>query len=118
MPMETPYRDEYASARPLVRKMSPRKISRAIMARMRQALALVLLCILAQVTFAQSRGTVIHIINVKWKDEATPEQIKAAVDAARELPTRFPGIKRVWTKNLKYKGQEGYKQAIVMEFER
>ena len=87
------------------------------MARMRQALALVLLCILAQVTFAQSRGTVIHIINVKWKDEATPEQIKAAVDAARELPTRFPGIKRVWTKNLKYQGQEGYKQAIVMEFE-
>src|SRR6202789_3726972 len=85
--------------------------------RMRQALALLLLTFLAQVTFAQSHGTVIHIINVKWKDDATPEQIKAAVDAARELPTRFPGIKRVWTKNLKYQGQEGYKQAIVMEVE-
>jgi uncharacterized protein (DUF1330 family) len=23
----------------------------------------------------------------------------------------------VWTKNLKYEGQEGFKQAIVMEFE-
>src|SRR5580658_1790119 len=112
MPMEAPYRDDYVFARSRVRE-----ISREIMARMRQALSLVLLCILAQVTFAQSRGTVIHIINVKWKDDATPEQIKAAVDAARELPSRFPGIKRVWTKNLKYQGQEGYNQAIVMEFE-
>ena len=36
---------------------------------------------------------------------------------ARRLPSKYPGIKRVWTKNLKYQGQEGYKQAIVMEFE-
>ena len=66
---------------------------------------------------AQSPSTVIHVINVKWKAEATPEQIKAAVDAVRQLPARFPGIKRVWTRNLKYQGQEGMKQAIVMEFE-
>ena len=62
-------------------------------------------------------ATVLHIINVKWKAEATPEQIKAAVDAVHQLPAKFPGIKRVWTKNIKYQGQEGYKQAIVMEFE-
>jgi len=60
---------------------------------------------------------VIHIINVKWKDEATPEQIKAVLDAVHQLPSKYPGIKRVWTKNLKYQGQEGFKQAIVMEFE-
>ena len=60
---------------------------------------------------------VIHMINVKWKEDATPEQIKAAVDAAHQLPSKFPGIRRVWTNNLKYQGQEGYKQAIVMEFE-
>jgi hypothetical protein len=69
------------------------------------------------IALAQSPTTVLHIVNVKWKAEATPEQIKAAVDAAHQLPVKFPGIKRVWTKNIKYQGQEGYKQAIVMEFE-
>jgi hypothetical protein len=66
---------------------------------------------------AQSPTTVLHIINVKWKADATPEQIKAAIDAVHQLPARYPGIKRVWTKNLKYQGQEGMKQAIVIEFE-
>src|ERR1700722_16468613 len=62
-------------------------------------------------------ATVIHIINVKWKEDATPEQIQEALDAVRQLPGRFPGMKQVWTKDIKYQGQEGYKQAIVIEFE-
>jgi hypothetical protein len=66
---------------------------------------------------AQAPSTVIHIINVKWKEDATPEQIQAVIDAARQLPAKYPGIKRIWTKDIKYQGQEGYKQAIVMEFE-
>jgi hypothetical protein len=66
---------------------------------------------------AQPPSTVIHIINVKWKVDATPEQIKAVVDAVQQLPAKYPGLKRVWTKNLKYQGQENFKQAIVMEFE-
>ena len=65
---------------------------------------------------AQAPSTVIHVVNVKWKVDATPEQIKAAVDAVHQLPSKYPGIKRVWTKNLRYQGQEGFKQAIVMEF--
>lgn len=73
-------------------------------------------CLFASLGLAQSK-TVIHIINVKWKEDATPEQIKAAVDFVQQLPAKYPGIKRVWTKNIKYQGQEGYKQAIVMEFE-
>jgi hypothetical protein len=40
-----------------------------------------------------------------------------SIDAAHQLPSKYPGIKRVWTTNLKYQGQEGFKQAIVMEFE-
>ena len=87
------------------------------MAPMKPVLAIILLCTFSAVTLAQSHATVIHIINIKWKEDATPEQIKAAVDAARQLPSKFPGIKRVWTRNLKYQGQEGYQQAIVMEFE-
>lgn len=75
------------------------------------------LCALATGLMAQAPTTVLHIINVKWKADATPEQIQKAVDGAHQLPKKFPGIKRVWTKNIKYQGQEGYKQAIVMEFE-
>jgi hypothetical protein len=75
------------------------------------------LLVLSAVGFGQIPSTVIHIIQVKWKLEATPEQIKAAVDAVQQLPAKYPGIRRVWTKNLRYQGQEGFKQAIVMEFE-
>ena len=78
---------------------------------------ILLAALLAAAAFGQPPSTVIHIINVKWKVEATPEQVKAAVDAAQQLPSRFPGLRRVWTRNLKYQGQEGFKQAIVMEFE-
>ena len=78
---------------------------------------IMLLCLCAAAAFAQAPSTVIHIINVKWKAEATPEQIKAVVDAVQQLPAKYPGLKRVWTKNLKYQGQEGFKEAIVMEFE-
>jgi hypothetical protein len=66
---------------------------------------------------AQAPSTVIHIINVKWKVDATPEQIRAVVEAVQQLPAKYPGLKRVWTRNLKYQGQENFKQAIVMEFE-
>ena len=66
---------------------------------------------------AQSSSTVIHVINVKWKVEAAPEQIKSVLDRAQQLPSKYSGLKRVWTKTLKYEGQEGFKQAIVMEFE-
>ena len=72
---------------------------------------------LSVVALAQSPSTVIHIVNVKWKTEASPAKIKAAIDAVHELPSKYPGIKRVWTENLKYQGQEGATQAIVMEFE-
>ena len=78
---------------------------------------LLCLCMVTSAVWAQPPATVIHIINVKWKVEATPEQVKAAVDAVQQLPAKFPGLKRVWTKNLKFQGQEGFKQAIVMEFE-
>ena len=81
-------------------------------------IALIAIPALAQAPSASiAPATVIHIINVKWKEDATPEQIQAALDAVRQLPARFPGMKHVWTKDIKYQGQEGYKQAIVMEFE-
>ena len=88
------------------------------MTSMKHVLAAILgWCALSAVALAQSPSTVIHVINVKWKAEASPVKIKAAVDAVHQLPSKYPGIKRVWTENLKYQDQEGAIQAIVMEFE-
>lgn len=88
------------------------------MAGMKQIFAaLVCFCLFSGAAVAQTPKTVLHIINVKWKEDATPEQIKAAVDSAHQLPAKYPGIRWVWTKNLKYQAQEGFNLAIVMEFE-
>jgi len=78
---------------------------------------LLLMATFCGVMAGQSPSTVIHVINVRWKVEATPEQVKAVVDAVHQLPSRYSGIKRVWTRNIKFQGQEGMNQAIVMEFD-
>jgi len=58
--------------------------------------------------------TIVHVVTVAWKAEATPEQIKAALDGAQALPQSYKGITHVWTKTLKAQG--GKANAIVMEF--
>ncbi len=60
--------------------------------------------------------TVIHVITVKWKAEATPAQIEQALRGAEALPSQYPGITRVWTKPIKKQLPEGYNHIIVMEF--
>jgi hypothetical protein len=58
--------------------------------------------------------TVIHVVTVSWKPEATPAQIKAALDGVKALPKAYKGITRVWTKSIKVQG--GKANAFVMEF--
>jgi hypothetical protein len=58
--------------------------------------------------------TVVHVVTVSWKPEATPEQIKAALDGVKALPKAYKGITRVWTKSIKVQG--GKANAFVMEF--
>lgn len=58
--------------------------------------------------------SVIHVVSVKWKADATPEAIKAALDGVQALPASFKGITRVWTKSFKVQGD--WSQVIVMEF--
>lgn len=73
---------------------------------------------------AQSAATqpksVIHVVTVAWKEGTTPEQIQAALDGVKALPTQFKGITRVWTKSVKVQNPEGTKDkrshAFVMEF--
>ena len=59
--------------------------------------------------------SVIHVITIQWKAEATPEQIQKAIRAAENI--NYPGVKNVWTKPIKMQLPEGYKHIIVMEFE-
>jgi len=60
--------------------------------------------------------TVLHVITIKWKADAKPEQIDKAIQGAAALPAQYPGITRVWTKAIKKQLPEGYTNIIVMEF--
>jgi antibiotic biosynthesis monooxygenase (ABM) superfamily enzyme len=60
--------------------------------------------------------TVIHVISVQWKKDATPAQIEKAIKGAEALPAAYPGILHVWTKPIKKQLPDGYNHVIVMEF--
>ena len=87
------------------------------MNRMRTLIACLLFGLMTA-TFAAAAGkpkSVLHIITVNWKADATPDQIKAAVSAAENI--KYPGVKNVWTRPIKMQLPEGYDTIIVMEFE-
>ena len=81
------------------------------------ALALVVALVAAVFAFAAPKKpkSVIHVITIQWKADATPEQIQKAITAAENI--NYPGLKNVWTRPIKMQLPEGYKNIIVMEFE-
>lgn len=64
--------------------------------------------------------SVIHVVTIAWKAEATPVQIQAALDGAQALPADYKGITHVWTKAIKVQNPPGTTvnrtHIIVMEF--
>jgi Stress responsive A/B Barrel Domain len=58
--------------------------------------------------------SVIHIITIQWKADATPAQIDKALKAAENM--NYPGLKSVWTRPIKMQLPDGYMNIIVMEF--
>jgi hypothetical protein len=58
--------------------------------------------------------SVIHVVSVKWKADATKEQIQAAIDGVKALPAAYKGVTRVWTNDLKVQGD--WSAVLVMEF--
>jgi uncharacterized protein (DUF1330 family) len=64
--------------------------------------------------------SVIHVVTVKFKDSATPEQIQAVLDGVKALPAAYPGMTRVWVKSMKVQNAPGTEKkrthAFVMEF--
>ena len=59
--------------------------------------------------------SVVHVITVQWKSDATPEQIAKAIKGVETMS--YPGLKNVWTKPIKMQLPDGYKSIFVMEFE-
>src|SRR5579872_385798 len=59
--------------------------------------------------------SVLHVITVQWKSDATPAQIDKAIHAVETM--NYHGLKNVWTKPIKMQLPEGYKSIFVMEFE-
>lgn len=68
----------------------------------------------AQAASQTAPKSVIHVVTVTWKPEATPAQIQAALDGVQKLPAQFAGITRVWTRTIKAQGERTH--AFVMEF--
>src|SRR5579884_3305933 len=59
--------------------------------------------------------SVIHVISVQWKANATTDQIAKAIKGVETM--NYPGLKNVWTRPIKMQLPEGYKTIFVMEFE-
>ena len=59
--------------------------------------------------------TVIHVISVQWKSDASPDQIAKAIKGVETM--NYPGLKHVWTRPIKMQLPDGYKSIFVMEFE-
>ncbi len=59
-------------------------------------------------------STVIHVVTVSWKEDASEDGIQAALDAVITLANEYDGIERVWIKTIKAQGNRSH--AFVMEF--
>ena len=42
--------------------------------------------------------TVLHVVALKWKPEATDEQKTAAIEGLKTMAGTVPGIKNIWVK--------------------
>jgi len=58
--------------------------------------------------------TVIHVVTVSWKEDASEADIQKALDGVHELAKAYDGILRVWTKTRSAQGNRSH--AFVMEF--
>jgi uncharacterized protein (DUF1330 family) len=61
--------------------------------------------------------SMIHVVTVKWNDDASAEQIAKALQGVETIAEKYDGVTRVWTRSIKAQGGEsGVTAAFVMEF--
>lgn len=68
---------------------------------------------------ADTPGSVVHVINVKFKADAPKADVDAAIGSIAEMATKFPqaGILRAWLKPIQVQGgADKFTHCLVMEF--
>lgn len=55
---------------------------------------------LGQSKFGQPKS-ILHVVTVKWKADATAAQRQAALDGVKTMAAKLPGITSVWIKTVK-----------------
>jgi hypothetical protein len=61
--------------------------------------------------------SVIHVINVKFKADAKPEDVQKAIDGIYTVVGKNKGVKNVWLKPIKVQGGAAkFTHCLVMEF--
>jgi len=68
--------------------------------------------VLGQNKFGQPKS-ILHIVTVQWKADATPEQRQKAIDGVKTMAAAIPGLTNVWLKTTKVQGMDA---VLVMEF--
>ena len=63
---------------------------------------------------AEHSHTVIHVVTVSWKEDASEADIQKALDGVHVLAKAYDGILRVWTKTRSAQGNRSH--AFAMEF--
>jgi hypothetical protein len=64
----------------------------------------------------ETPGTIIHVVSVKWKADATDEQKLKAIEGVRDVARQIPGIKRIWIRSARVQPRD-YNAAFAIEFE-
>ena len=61
--------------------------------------------------------SVIHVVTIKWSDDATEAQIAESLKGVETIAKKYDGVTRVWTRSIKAQGPEsGVTAAFAMEF--
>jgi len=68
--------------------------------------------VVGQNKFGQPKS-ILHIITVKWKADATAADKQKAIDGIKVMAAKIPGITNVWLKDIKVQATDA---VLVMEF--
>lgn len=60
--------------------------------------------------------TVVHVVVIKWKDDATDAQKQRALEGVKQMAATIPGIKNIWLKADRVQPRE-FHTAFAIEFE-
>lgn len=74
--------------------------------------------IVGQAFAAKKPTTVIHVINVKFKEDAKKEDVAKAIASIETVAGKYKGIKNVWLNPILVQGGPSkFTHVLVMEFE-